>query len=151
MKQTSSLIALLLCCSFFALASKPGFAGTTGMLSGNVYECGPPGQCHRPSADSQRAAVTVTGPGGRLETTAGASGFFAFVSLVPGTYYVFARQPNFYQNCGAIVRISADQMTNAVVTVRADRVLGLRCYGRVGRPSSNTPTWSLGPDGNFEF
>ena len=146
-----SAVVLSVICALASFATQTASAGTTGMLSGSVYICEPPGQCSKPSYDGPRATVTVSGVFGQLETKTDASGFFAFVSLVPGTYHVYARQPNFYQNCGAIVRISADQMTNAVVTVRADRVLGLRCYGRVAGPSSNTPAWSIGPNGNFEL
>jgi hypothetical protein len=140
-------------CALVSFGAPTASAGTSGMLSGRVYVCKdfpcPPQVQGLQAAPFAKLKVTSLSGLGQLETTADATGYFAFVSLTPGRYFVVATTQGAGIGCIALARVSADQMTDVYATVLSARCL-CHCL-RPFKPSGNLPAWSIGPNGNFEI
>jgi hypothetical protein len=147
--------AIVLCVisALVSFGAQTAGAGTTGMLSGRVYACDPMTYCAPPLPSVPFAKVSIESLGiGVLDTTADKNGYFTFVSLTPDRYLVFAKGVGLGVGCIAFARVSADQTTSVFTTVYDFTKVKCLCHCyRHFKPSGDLPTWSIGPNGNFEF
>ncbi len=126
-----------------------GFAGTTGVVNGTVYDCGQAIPCARPMPRVPFAKVVVHGDFGEYATTADAQGwFFSFVSLPPGHYYLLPAKEGYRTWCIAYAKVWADQVTSVVVELTTQRFID-HCYRRFS-PASTLSTWSMDSSGNLD-
>jgi len=86
-------------------------AGTTGALTGTVYEAG----TTQPLADAQ---VTASSPSQSVSTKTDASGHFAFVSLAPDTYTVSVAKDGYEPTSQSGQSVFADQTQTLTLGVQ---------------------------------
>ena len=84
------------------------------------------------------AVITVVGPSGSLETRSNEKGFYAFIGLLPGSYYVVAQKQGYYaDDCSERpIEVHTDEVRTFVVYIDS-RLLLVVCAQR--RPSIIDP------------
>jgi hypothetical protein len=146
--QPRSIILCAVAAAVLSLSPAAGFAGTTGVISGTVYDCGPLAQCVEPMPRVPFAKVNISNVLGVYTATTDANGFFSFVSVTPGLYYVAAAKDGYGSWCAALAKVAADEVTGVVVSVTTQRFID-HYYRRFG-PTSTLSIYCLDSNGNLD-
>jgi hypothetical protein len=142
-----SLLVGLVLATVVAGGAPAANAGTTGVLSGYLVD----------ETSHRRIPLPhVNVHAGWETTTTDSRGFFAFVSLAPGLYPLYAlfdgRTPPYRYGCGEVAVVSADQGTIATLWVDSfDHPVIYDCvWDTLVRPTDQFGEYSFDADGNPE-
>ncbi len=127
-KTSSRLVATLsLIVAFVCSGLTAGFAGTTGALSGHVFDTAS-------QTPVVGAKVTASSPSGSATTVTDKNGSFTFLSLSPDTYALSASDAGYDVATLSGITVQADQ----TVTYTVSLVKTLKQIGRVQSRSSTS-------------
>ena len=114
------VIAMSLVAAFVCTGMTPGFAGTTGGLSGKVLDTATQGPV-------SGAKVAATSPSGSAATTTDKNGSFTFISLAPDTYVLSVSDAGYDSAALSGITVQADQ----TATFNVSLAKTLKQIGRV--------------------
>lgn len=126
MRRTSSrlVVTLVLSIAFLCGGITAAFAGTTGALSGKVFDTAS-------QAPVAGAKVTAASPSGSASTVTDKAGSFTFISLSPDTYTLSVSSAGYDTATLSGVTVQADQTVTYTVTLA-------KMLKQIGRVSSRS-------------
>ncbi|HXM18210.1 MAG TPA: TonB-dependent receptor [Candidatus Tumulicola sp.] len=135
-----SLSALVFASGLLAFAFGPALAGTTGSISGRIYDSA----SSAPIADAKVSAVSAS-QSGTAQTNA--TGNYVFVSLAPDTYVLSVEKPGYTTATQSGVTVLADQTQSiSVALVKALTTIGtvvVRATSDLVKPGTTSDVYSI--------
>jgi Carboxypeptidase regulatory-like domain len=135
-----AISALMFASLWLAFAFLPAHAGTTGSVSGRIYDSAD----NAPLADVK---VTAASPSQTASTTTNAGGSYVFVSLAPDTYLLTAEKSGYTTASQSGITVLADQNQSvSIALVKSITTLGtvtVRAASDLVKPGTTSDVYSI--------